>query len=245
MNKDKLTPASFILFSFVFALCALLLCALGQMLEKKGEDYTSVLEYDESQSYKRVIVLDAGHGGEDGGAVGHGGVLEKDINLKVAKIIYELLKLNDTNVIMTRTEDKMLYDRYQNYEGRKKMYDLRARVEMANEIEDSVLISIHMNSYPSPSCRGAQVYYSKNHSESYNIAGKVQTYLSSYVQKDNTRKIKAAGSNIYLLDKASSPAVLIECGFLSNPDDTKMLSDAEYRKKLACSIFAALCDYLG
>ncbi len=243
-EKSRLVPLLFILFSFIFALSALLLCFLTKALTEKAGGYASVLDRDEETSSSNCIVVDAGHGGEDGGTVGDGNVLEKDLNLEVSVILYDLLKINGTKVIMTRTEDKMLYDRYDNYNGKKKMYDLRARVETANETENAILISIHMNSYPDPSCSGAQVYYSKNHSESYNIAGKIQTSIASHLQKDNDRKIKAASSNIYLLDKCNCPAVLIECGFLSNKDETKMLCDPEYRKKLACTVFAALCDYL-
>ena len=245
MKKHNSIPIVFIFFSFLLAFSAALLCFLGHTLRERSLGYTGVSDTDEDVPERYCIVVDAGHGGEDGGAVANSGVLEKDLNLAVSEVLYNLLNLNDTRVVMTRTEDKMLYDKFENYEGRKKMYDLRARVETANEMKGAILVSIHMNSYPDPSCRGAQVYYSKNDGESYNVAGKIQSYLSLHLQKDNTRKIKAAGSNIYLLDKCECPAVLVECGFLSNAAETSMLCDAEYRKKLACSIFAALCDYLG
>lgn len=244
-EKSKLDPITFIIFSFLFAFAAILLCFCGSFLREKALGYASVIDSKENVPTDYCIVIDAGHGGEDGGTVGIGGVLEKDLNLAVSDVLYELLNINDTRVLMTRTEDKMLYNKYENYEGRKKMYDLRARVETANETAGAILVSIHMNSYPDPSCHGAQVYYSKNHNESYNIAGKIQNYLALHLQNNNTRKVKAAGNNIYLLDRCECPAVLIECGFLSNAEESAQLSNAEYRKKLACSVFGALCDYLG
>lgn len=187
----------------------------------------------------------AAHGGEDGGAVGKNGILEKDVNLSVAKILYDILYINNFPVSMTRTEDVMLYGRYENTDGKKKIYDLKARLDIANETENPLFISIHMNSYPGEECRGAQVYYSKNNDESVNIAGKIQNYVSSYIQPENKRKIKSATSSIFLLDRIKCPAVLIECGFLSNYEECEKLSSDDYRKALTVSLFGAIADYMS
>lgn len=250
MNNSKSAKSfsvAFIFFSLLLALCAAMLLFFGNYLEKKTGEVKSVIESEEIARIPCCVVIDAGHGGEDGGTVSADGVLEKDLNLELSKILYDLFRANGTDAQMTRTEDKMLYDNYPDEyrKGRKKMLDLRARVEAAEKTEGAILLSIHMNSYPDASCRGAQVYYSPNNDESHNIAGKIQTYIAANLQKDNGRKIKSADDDIYLLYRTKCPAVLVECGFLSNPEETKLLSDDAYRKKLACAIFASIADYLG
>ncbi len=235
----------FILFSLGMAASALFLCFFADKLKDLTGGYSSVIDSEYIPNAMHCIVIDAGHGGEDGGTIGKNGVLEKDLNLSVSEILYDMLYANNIPVMMTRTEDKMLYDKYEGYEGHKKMYDLRARLETASEKEGAILVSIHMNANPDEDCRGAQVYYSINHAESYNIAGKIQTYIATHLQSNNNRKIKAASSNIYLLDRIECPAVLVECGFLSNYAECEALSELEYRKKLACTVFAAIMDYLG
>lgn len=249
MNKNKsarVFTIGFIIFALLFAFCAALLLFLGIFLEKKTGEAKSVIDSEYLPRIPRCVVIDAGHGGEDGGTVSADGVLEKDLNLELSKILYDLFSANGTDAQMTRTEDKMLYDNYPDeyQKGRKKMLDLRARVEAAEKTEGAILLSIHMNSYPDASCRGAQVYFSPNNDESRNIAGKIQTYIAANLQKDNGRKIKSADDDIYLLYRTKCPAVLVECGFLSNPEETKLLSDEAYRKKLACAIFASIADYL-
>ena len=243
MNKS----AQAFRFTMGFVIFSLFLCIVALIVLFFANSYTAN-EYEDTLSptpqNMRCVVIDAGHGGEDGGAIGVSGVLEKDINLSVSKMLYDLLKANGIPAIMTRDEDKMLYDKYPDHNSRKKTYDLRARVDIASETEGAILVSIHMNSFPDTSCRGAQVYYSKNHTESLVVAGKIQTYIAAHVQRENSRKIKGATSAIYLLERVECPAVLVECGFLSNANECALLSDTEYQKKLAVSIFAAICDYL-
>ena len=108
-----------------------------------------------------TVIIDAGHGGEDGGAVGVGGVLEKDINLNIARALYDSLSAKGINCVMTRTEDILLYDPTSDYHGRKKVLDLAARLKIAKETPNSVFVSIHMNSFPQTQYSGLQVYYSK------------------------------------------------------------------------------------
>lgn len=188
----------------------------------------------------KTVVLDAGHGGEDGGAVSDSGLVEKDLNLQLTLILRDLLVANGIDVILTRSDDTLLYDRNVDYHGRKKALDLAARKKIAEEAQDAVFVSIHMNTYPLPSCRGLQVWYSPNNEASYGIAKRIQDTTRSLLQPQNDRSVKAARTNIYLLHRLQSPAVLIECGFLSSPEEAKLLADEEYLQHLAFTIALSL-----
>ena len=193
------------------------------------------------------IVIDAGHGGEDGGTSSAAGVLEKDLNLSVAFALRDLLEAAGVPVVMTRTEDKLLYDRNVDFQGRKKVLDLAARRIVAEKTAaaaaksggTSLFISIHMNAFPAPQYSGMQVWYGTGHPLSAEVAGSIQA-ASSAIMPDNHRRIKAAGSNIYLLNRIQSPAVLVECGFLSNPAEAERLSREAYRYAVAAVVFAGV-----
>ena len=190
----------------------------------------------------RTFVIDPGHGGEDGGTFADDGTAEKELNLKMANAVSLLFELNGNNVRMTRTEDTLLYDHYndlENYKGKKKIYDLKNRVRITEEYENPVYIGIHMNSYPIPKYKGLQVYYSRNDSSSMTLAEAIQRNTSKYIQDWNVRSVKKADSSIYILDNLHCSAVLIECGFLSNSDDLASLKDLEYRRDMSCVIFAS------
>lgn len=185
------------------------------------------------------FIIDPGHGGEDGGCVGIDGSFEKDINLRVALALADILRMAGCEVSLTRTDDRMLYDRESDYRGQKKVQDLAARLAIAREHPDAFFVSIHMNSYPSPRWSGLQVWYSKNDPRSEVLADSVQAAAQAWLDPKNSRRIKAADGRIYLLDRAVTPAVLIECGFLSNPEECARLGREEYQKDLALTIAAA------
>ncbi len=140
---------------------------------------------------------------------------------------------------MTRSEDKLLYDPLSDYKGRKKILDAKERIRIVNECENPVFVSIHMNAFPESKYRGLQVYYSKNDPFSADLAEAVQSSVHELIQKDNGRKTKAA-RDIFLLDRISSPAILIECGFLSNPEEATLLSEEEYQNLLSFVIFYSI-----
>ncbi len=188
------------------------------------------------------VVIDAGHGGEDGGAVSADGLYEKDVNLAVAFALRDLLEMNGVSVVMTRDEDILLYDRNVNYQGRKKVLDLAARKTVADNSGDCLFISIHMNAFPQTQYSGTQVWYGTKDPLSQTVAADIQKN-ALLLQPDNHRKIKATGSNIYLLDNVSAPCVLVECGFLSNPAEAARLSDPDYQKALAFMIFSGIVEY--
>ena len=188
-----------------------------------------------------TVILDAGHGGEDGGAQANG-LTEKDLNLEMTLLLYEVLQHSGVHVILTRKTDEMLGD---GSPGHKKTEDLRARLDLANAHPEALLLSIHMNKFPDSSCRGVQIYYSGNDRRSERMAEILQNKVVQELQPDNRREIKKATSAIYLLDRVKIPAVLIECGFLSNPLEAALLQDKDYQKELSALILSALSDYIG
>jgi len=193
-----------------------------------------------------LLLIDAGHGGEDGGAVGADGTLEKDLNLLVSENLADLSLLFGLPYGMTRDSDELLYDRYgelQDYTGKKKSFDLKNRLKISEETNASLFLSIHMNKFTSPAYSGLQVYYSPNNDDGRVIAEAIRTYNQSHLQRDNTRECKAAGSSIFLLNRLQIPAVLVECGFLSNPEECAKLCNKDYRCSLACTVFVPVLEY--
>ena len=191
----------------------------------------------------RTVILDAGHGGEDGGAIGHidgREICEKDINLSIALILRDMLEAEGINVILTREEDVLLYDRNTDFQGRKKVLDLAARLHIGQKTSDALFVSIHMNAFPQTQYKGLQVYYSPNHALSSALAQRIQTNVQAQLQPDNMRKIKRADSSIFLLDRLTCPAVLVECGFLSNEEDCSNLSRKDYQQKIAFLLFDSI-----
>ena len=180
-----------------------------------------------------TVILDAGHGGEDGGATSSDGLLEKDLNLALTLTMRDILTANGVNVILTRETDTLLYDRNVDFQGQKKRLDMAARLKIANETPNAVFVSIHMNTYPHPSCQGVQVWYSENNEDSFALAKTIQSTTQELLQNENDRTVKRSGSSIYLLRKLECPAVLVECGFLSSPEEAALLADESYRQQLA------------
>ena len=180
-----------------------------------------------------TVVLDAGHGGEDGGAIGGKTVYEKELNLSIALKIGEKLSAKGINVAYTRTEDVLLYDRNVDYTNRKKALDLAARVKFAQSVENCVFVSVHMNSFPQSQYKGFQIYYSKKNPASRVLANEIQSAVKSELQPWNERKITEATSKIFLLDRLDCPAILIECGFLSNPEERRLLTTEIYQNQLS------------
>lgn len=189
-----------------------------------------------------VIIIDAGHGGRDGGAVADDGTLEKDLNLAVAKELCDLFEGAGYDTVMTRTEDVALGDENSSH---KKLGDLKARVELAKQYKNAIFISVHMNKFPVPKYSGLCVYFAKKTEGSAALAEDVRMAVATYLQKENGRQIKGAGSEIYVLDNAPCTAILVECGFLSNPSELALLKTEEYRKKVAACVFTATANYMS
>lgn len=187
------------------------------------------------------IVLDAGHGGVDGGAVGTiTGVKEKELNLSVVKLLENYFKNADFNVYLTRTSDDGLYGAAKK---NLKRADMQKRKEIIDEINPAIVISIHMNKYSGATRRGAQVFYKKSDERGKAFAIKVQDSFNE--METAVKKYTPLTGDYYILNVASCPAIIAECGFLSNPDDEKLLCDEKYREKLAYAIFKGTVGYLS
>lgn len=191
-----------------------------------------------------LIIVDPGHGGEDGGTSSAEGVLEKDINLSISEKLDILLTLSGYNTLLTRNEDKLLYDGEPETIRAKKVSDIRKRMEIIENNPKSIFLSIHQNYFTQSKYSGAQVFYSVNNEESRIIAENIQGAIIENLQNSNNRKIKKSGKEIYLLHRALSPAVMVECGFMSNHEEANLLCDNEYQIKMSLAIINGLNDYI-
>lgn len=191
---------------------------------------------------QKIIVIDAGHGGEDGGATANG-VSEKDVNLDIALKLRDLLTFSGYHVVMIRETDTSIYDASAQTISEKKVSDLHNRLSIINSSEDNILISIHQNKFEQSQYSGAQIFYSDNNTQSSVLAESIRKSITGFLQPDNERELKVGGSNIYILDKATVPAVIVECGFLSNPDEAEKLSDDHYRTQMTFAIYCGFLEY--
>ncbi len=197
-----------------------------------------------SQTAYPTVIIDAGHGGEDGGAIGKNGAYEKDINLELAIKLIARLEAENIPCVLTRSTDILLYDRNLDYEGKKKKLDLLARKEFAEKYDNAIFISIHQNSYPKEQYSGFQAYYSPNNVTSRELAYLIENSVKDSLQPANNRTSKQADSSIYLLDKLYCPAVLLECGFLSNTEECRLLCDNAYQINLTDAIASGIIEFL-
>ncbi len=191
-----------------------------------------------------TVIIDAGHGGEDGGAIGKNGAYEKDINLEIAKKLKSRLDSLNIPCVLTRSTDILLYDRNTDYQGKKKKLDLLARKEFAEKYDNAIFISIHQNSYPKEQYSGFQAYYSSNADTSRTLATTIEKSVRNSLQPSNNRASKQADSSIYLLDKLQCPAVLLECGFLSNATECNLLCAEQYQNNLCNAIVEGIIEFL-
>lgn len=190
-----------------------------------------------------TVIIDAGHGGEDGGTQSSSGILEKDVNLQISRKLNLLLKALGYKTVMLRDEDKMLYTGELSSQREKKVSDIKNRMNVINTYPDALFLSIHQNYFTESKYNGTQVFYSPNNAESRLVAQSVQDSVITLVQNKNTRKIKQSGKEIYLLYHANNPAVMVECGFLSNPGEALLLNDSEYQKKISLAIINGINRY--
>ena len=188
---------------------------------------------------EKCIVIDSGHGGADPGKVGVAGTNEKEINLAIAKKLQERLEDAQINVIMTRdTDDDLSVES----DKSKKKADLERRCDIINSSGADMVISIHQNSYVTPKAEGAQVFYYKQSAEGKKLAGIIQRHIVNEADTTNKR-VEKADSTYYLLLHTNVPAVIVECGFLSNPEEEKKLLEDEYQNRLAWGIYNGIVDY--
>ncbi len=234
----------FIIFFLLSTVCISLISYLFGTLYLPDPNKDLIVFENADAGLSKTVIIDPGHGGEDGGASSALGLVEKTVNLDISMILADMLRTNGINVVLTREDDRLLYDRNVDFHGRKKKLDLAARLSFMEKTENAIFVSIHMNSYTDPRYSGLQVWYSQKDGLSKIIADKIQGNTRVYLQPENSRKTKAATSSIFLLHEAACPAVLIECGFLSNAAEAEKLSTYEYRQKLAFVIFCSIMESL-
>ena len=186
----------------------------------------------------RALILDAGHGGEDGGAVSITGVPESQINLAIVLKLRDVLGLYGVDPVVLREEDISLHDSEAGTLREKKRSDLKNRVALVEEVEGGTLLSIHQNTYPGSRYHGAHVFYAPAEG-SQSLAEHVQNSIKASLQPDNERAVKRIPDTVYIMNHVTCPAILIECGFLTNPEEEAMLRDEDYQRKLSAVIAAA------
>ncbi len=210
----------------------LLICVLTSV-------YSQVVYNRVSQFNGITIVLDAGHGGRDGGSVGVNGTIEKDINLEYVLLLKEKLVANGYKVVLTRKNDDGLYSEFAK---NKKTSDMNARYEIIKKANPNLVISLHMNSFSNPSAKGATTYYRKGDASGRFCADMIQSSLKSECDaKLSTSKV----GDYFILNCNYYSAVLIECGFLSNPEEERMLNSDEYKEKMINAIYNGILLYFG
>ncbi len=192
---------------------------------------------------KIKVIIDAGHGGVDGGAVASDSTLEKDINLDIALKLNEMLQLIGAETILTRSSDISIHSESAKTIRAKKVSDIHNRFSIIENNPDYIFISIHQNSFSDSKYKGAQIFYSPNNSSSVDLARCIQSSLTSQLQPDNSREIKKCTTDVFLVYHSQSTAVLCECGFLSNSNDLINLKNDKYRSKIAFCIFNGILDY--
>ena len=191
---------------------------------------------------KKTIVLDAGHGGLDSGAVGINGELEKNINLEIVRDLRDMLTISGFNVVLTRNADKSIHDSGVTGIRNQKISDMENRLEIIKSYKDCIFLSIHQNKFTDPEYFGAQIFYNENNPDNMLLAQIMQDNFK-VIQPKNDREIKLSGDELYLFKDTKIPAVLIECGFLSNEQDAKDLSSEEYQHKVAFMIYNGIIRY--
>lgn len=197
----------------------------------------------QTSEYLPTIVLDAGHGGEDGGAVGINDMHEKDVNLAITRYLRDMLTASGFPVVMLRDGDYSIHDANLPTVKERKASDLRNRLKQINSYENCIFLSIHQNHFTEKKYSGAQMFYSTKTPESKVLAEMLRTAVTSLLQPNNKREIKPATKSIYLLYNAEQTAVLAECGFLSNPQEAEKLASKEYQQQMAFSLYCGLLDY--
>ena len=221
-------------------IAGLLLLILAGIFFSRSDRLTSAPDA-RARTPKGVVVLDAGDGGKDPGEVGVGGQLEKDINLQIVLRLKMYLEMNDIQVVLTREDDDGLY---RLSDSNKKSADMRRRIEIINETMPDVMVSIHQNSYHQPEVRGAQVFYYQNSEKGKLFAQIMQKRFDTVLEEENRRQAKANAS-YYLLTHSKPVSIIVEAGFLSNPQEAERLESEEYQDRIAWTVAMGILQYLS
>lgn len=222
----------------VMLLVGVSLCAFTfQTAQKKDTISTVALPVS-----NKVIVIDAGHGVPDEGAQSSNGITEAETNLKIALKLQTLLEQSGSTVILTRSDENAIYDLDSKTLKQKKVSDIHNRVKIGNESSADLFISIHLNKIPQGQYWGWQCFYKEGNEQSIKLAKSLQENLNDAIQKENKR-VAMKLDNVYIMKHVEIPISIVECGFLSNPEEEQLLLTDEYQDKLAWGIYNGIMDY--
>lgn len=237
LNRKKIlfTLGIIIMFIFVYAITAYNVSNNSKKEIKTIE--TVALPVD-----NKVIVIDAGHGVPDEGAESSNGTTEAESNLKIALKVQNLLEQSGATVILTRSDENAIYDIDSNTLKQKKISDIHNRVKIGNESSADIFVSIHLNKIPQQQYWGWQTFYKQESEEGQKLATCIQNSLNDTIQKENKR-VPMKIDNIYIIKHIEIPTTIVECGFLSNPEEEQLLLTDEYQNKLAWGIYTGIMDY--
>lgn len=216
-----------------------IICLIAAFSYVKSE----VIPTNTTTDIAKTVIIDAGHGGFDGGASAADGTVEKDINLQIALKTAYILRLNGFEVIMTRDSDTGTEDDESEAIAKRKKSDLSNRLQMMKDYPDAIYVSIHLNKFTTSAANGAQVFYTKNYKEARDLAQSVQQSIVTLIQPENTRVVKQGTDSTYLLKNAAVPTIIVECGFLSNKSELEKLKNDDYQSQMALAIVGGIMDY--
>ena len=219
--------------------CLLVLSIL--IVVKESAEYVSVLKENGTKETRHTIVIDPGHGGNDPGKVGINSALEKDVNLAIALKLKKYLEQEDMEVVMTRQEDKGLYEET---DSNKKVHDMKNRLAIMEGAKPALVVSVHQNSYPEESVSGVQVFFYRDSAEGKKAALLMQEQMIATLQPTKERAAKE-NSTYYILKKTTVPTIIVECGFLSNREEADRLTSEDYQERVAWAIHLGIMRYIN
>lgn len=226
----------------IIALSLLLMICLGVHIINSNKNDNNIITTNATAITSKVVVIDAGHGKPDEGAVGIYGTTEEAINLKIALKLQALIEQSGGIVYLTRSDENGIYSSEANSIKEKKISDVKNRVTIGNKKDVDVFISIHLNKYPSSIYSGWQTFYQQGNEESIKLAKCIQDSLNNTISKPNNR-VPLVLKGIYIMDHVENTTVTVECGFLSNQEEAKSLEEDAYQDKLAWGIYIGIQKY--
>ena len=235
----KKVSANLLIFFLVVIIVILLFFGLYFLISKNNMIASKTI------TDKPCVVLDCGHGGPDGGAVAADGTLEKDINLALGFRLKEHLEMNGCKVVMTRQTDDFICDDHTASLREQNISDLHNRLKIAESVDDCVFISLHMNQFSDSRYWGSQLFYGPNHPDSQALAACIRERLLADVQKGNERTLKEMDSSVYIIYHATHPALLLECGFMSHPEEVERFKNERYQSQFAWAVSLGILDYIA
>lgn len=223
----------------LFIIMLILISTFTYSINTKKENTISTSSLPVSN---KVIILDAGHGKPDEGASGSTGTTEESINLAITKKVQKLLEQSGSTVILTRSDENGIYNQDEDSLRNKKVSDIKNRVKIGNESSADIFVSIHLNKIEQSQYYGWQTFFKQNNEQSKKLAQNIQQSLNESIQKENKREtLKISGK--YIIDHVEIPTSIVECGFLSNPEEEKLLQQDEYQSRLAWGIYTGIMNY--